>query len=85
LTTITPVVILSAGRSIQRHLAMKTTRTYTTKAEAEKERLRIMRQATSAAASTTNNFGVEKVRSARAKPVSLPSAETARKLGRDDS
>ena len=58
----------------------KTTRTYTTKAEAEKERLRLIRQATSDAESRTNIGGNPKTRGSRRKPVTLSDPEWVRKM-----
>ena len=56
------------------------TRTYTTKAEAEKERLKLMRQADIDASSKTNIVGNPKTRGSRRKPVTLSDPEWVRKM-----
>jgi hypothetical protein len=52
-----------------------------TKVEQEKERLRLMRQASADAGSRTNISGSVKTRGSRRTPVTLPAAAALKKLG----
>ena len=58
----------------------KTMRVYVTKAEAEKKKLAMMRQASADAGSKTNIVGNPKTRGSRRKPVTLPDPEWVRKM-----